>query len=70
MPFANIKGRALFVWMSFGADGGVTWDRLLVNVMGQPRLPKEAPQSLVEGIKKCLASRPPVSETTPPPPKN
>lgn len=67
VPFPNIKGRALFVWMSFGSDGGITWDRLLVNVMGQPRLPKEAPGSLVEGIKKCLASRPPVSETTPPP---
>jgi len=69
VPFANVKGRALFVWMSFGSDGGITWDRLLVNVMGQPRLPKEAPQSLTEGIKKCLAGRPPVSETTPPPKK-
>lgn len=69
VPFPNIKGRALFVWMSFGSDGGITWDRLLVNVMGQPRLPKEAPATLVDGIKKCLASRPSVNETTPPGPK-
>ncbi|MBK7583518.1 MAG: signal peptidase I [Myxococcales bacterium] len=69
VPFANIKGRALFVWMSFGADGNVTWDRLLSNVMGHPRLPKEAPQALVDGISRCLAGRPPVPETTPPPPR-
>jgi signal peptidase I len=67
VPFANIKGRALFVWMSFGSDGGITWDRLLVNVMGRPRLPKEAADELDAGIEKCLASRPPISQTTPPP---
>lgn len=66
-PFENIKGRAMFVWMSFGANGGITWDRLLTHVMGKPRLPKEADRALVEGIDKCLATRPPVSETTPPP---
>ncbi len=68
-PFENIKGRAMFVWLSFGASGGITWDRLLTNVMGRPRLPKEADPALVDGIAKCLASRPPISETTPPPPK-
>lgn len=68
VPFANIKGRALFVWMSFGADGGITWDRLLTNVMGRPRLPKEAADELDAGIEKCLAQRPPISQTTPPAP--
>ncbi len=68
-PFANIKGRAMFVWMSFAASGGITWDRLLTNVMGRPRLPKEADPALVAAIDKCLQKRPPVSETTPPPPK-
>jgi signal peptidase I len=68
VPFANIKGRALFVWMSFGSDGGITWDRLLVNVMGRPRLPKEAADELDAGIEKCLASRPSISQTTPPAP--
>lgn len=65
-PFANIKGRAMFVWMSFAASGGITWDRLLTNVMGRPRLPKEADPALVAGIEKCLAKRPPIGETTPP----
>ncbi len=68
-PFANIKGRAMFVWMSFGVNGGITWDRIFTDVMGHPRLPKIAPQELKDGIAKCLAKRPPVSETTPPAPK-
>lgn len=71
VPFENIKGRALFVWLSFNNRGedllGVTWDRLFVDVMGKPRLPKEAEASLVEGIDRCLAKRP--TDTTPPPPK-
>lgn len=67
-PFENIKGRALFVWMSFGADGGVTWDRLFTDVMGKPRLPQEAPEKLKKSIETCLAKRPPVSQTTPPAP--
>jgi signal peptidase I len=71
VPFDNIKGRALFVWLSFNNRGedllGVTWDRLFVDVMGKPRLPKEAEQSLVAGIERCLQERP--SETLPPPPR-
>ncbi len=66
VPFPLIKGRALFVWLSFGRDGNVTWDRLLHNVMGTPTLPKGARPELVEGIKKCLAERP--AQTLPPDP--
>jgi len=58
VPFANIKGRALIVW--FPAS------RMLVNVMGHPRLPDGAAPELVEGIERCLRERP--SETVPPPP--
>lgn len=68
VPDANIKGRAMFVWLSFGSDGGVTWDRLATNVLGKPRLPKGAPQKLLDGIEKCLRERPPASQTLPPPP--
>ncbi|MEB2311174.1 MAG: signal peptidase I [Sorangiineae bacterium] len=66
-PFANIKGRAMFVWLSFGPDGKITWDRLLHEVLGRPVLPKGAPADIVKGIQSCLAKRPAV--TTPPPPK-
>lgn len=65
VPNANIKGRAMFVWLSFGSDANVTWDRIFTNVMGHPRLPKGAPDHLVAGIERCLAQRP--EQTLPPP---
>src|SRR5262249_14040750 len=37
VPFENIKGRAMFVWMSFGPGGAVQKDRLFVNVLGNPK---------------------------------
>lgn len=71
VPFPNVKGRAMFVWLSFNEHGsdalGVTWDRLFTHVMGDPRLPKEAPDDLKRGIERCLAERP--ANTNPPPPK-
>jgi signal peptidase I len=68
VPDANIKGRAMFVWLSFGSDGGVTWDRLATNVLGKPRLPKGAPDEILQSIDKCLRERPPPSLSLPPPP--
>ena len=65
VPFELIKGRAMFVWMSFWPDGGINASRLLFNVMGKPTLPKGAPAELVAGIERCLAQRPGV--TLPPP---
>lgn len=69
VPFENVKGKALFVWLSFNDQNqdflGVTWDRLLTNVMGKPRLPKEAEEKLKIGIDRCLAERP--HQTLPPP---
>lgn len=70
VPFENVKGRALFVWLSFNDQGtdfmGVTWDRLFTNVMGKPRLPKEASPELTKAIERCLTERP--ANTTPPAP--
>jgi signal peptidase I len=66
VPFENIKGRAMFVWMSFGPGGGISQDRLFVNVMGRPKLPAEHDAALESGLEKCLQTRPPVSQTTPP----
>ncbi|HLV20781.1 MAG TPA: signal peptidase I [Polyangiaceae bacterium] len=66
VPFENMKGRAMFVWLSFGPNGNVTWDRLLTNVMGKPTLPGDAPAELVRRIDQCLSERPPVEQTTPP----
>ena len=66
-PFENIKGRALFVWLSLGSNGWPTFDRMFTNVLGRPRLPKGAPAELEAAITRCLNQRPAV--TFPPPAK-
>ena len=40
VPFENIKGRALIVWMSF-APQGIAWDRIGITVMGRPKIPPD-----------------------------
>jgi signal peptidase I len=66
VPFSLIKGRAMFVWLSFSRGGGITYSRLLHNVMGKPTLPKDqATPELIAGIERCLGSRP--AQTLPPP---
>ena len=72
VPYANIKGRALFVWLSI-ADT-MDWSRIFAPVMGRP--PAHGPfgampatmAKLEPGIDKCLATRPPPERTHPPPP--
>jgi len=59
----------MFVWLSFGSDGWLTFDRLFTNVLGTPRLPKGASPEILAGVDRCLRNRPPRSETTAPPPK-
>ena len=66
VPFENIKGRAMFVWMSFAPGGGIATDRLFVNVMGRPKLPGSADASLQPALDKCMRERPSVSQTMPP----
>ncbi|HVJ20934.1 MAG TPA: signal peptidase I, partial [Polyangiaceae bacterium] len=64
VPDKNIKGRAMFVWLSFGNDGWLTFDRLFHNVLGTPTLPKGASPDIMAGIDRCMRNRPPRSETT------
>jgi signal peptidase I len=66
VPFENIKGRAMFVWMSWNQSGNVAWDRLFVNVMGPPKLPSGSSADLMLGLQKCQRDRPPIEQTTPP----
>lgn len=63
VPFENIKGRAMFVWLSFGPGGSFAGDRLMVNVMGKPHLPSGY-ESLQPAVDRCLRERP--ADTTPP----
>ncbi len=70
VPFANIKGRAMFVWLSFDNHGeflDITWDRLFTNVMGAPNLPNSTPQATLNAVQKCLRKKP--ENTWAPPPK-
>ena len=65
VPFENIRGRALFVWLSV-ADHGIDWTRMGAPVMGRPRLPA-AMKSLEPAVDKCLRERPSFDKTRPPP---
>jgi signal peptidase I len=66
VPFDNIRGRALFVWLSV-ADGGIDWTRMGAPVMGRPRLPTSM-KELEPALGKCLRERPPLDKTRPPSP--
>jgi signal peptidase I len=61
VPFANIRGRALFVWLSV-SENGMDWSREGAPVMGVPRLPPAA-KGLERELVECLKSRPAI--TTP-----
>jgi signal peptidase I len=56
VPFDNIRGRALFVWLSV-SDNGVDWTREGASVMGRPRLPPSA-KDLEPQFEQCLKDRP------------
>jgi signal peptidase I len=62
VPFENIRGRALFVWLSV-SDNGMDWSREFAPVMGRPRVPPAA-HELEPQLEQCLRNRPAV--TSPP----
>ena len=64
VPFENIRGRALFVWLSV-SDNGMDWSREFAPVMGSPRLPA-ASKGLEPQLDQCLRNHPAV--TSPPQP--
>jgi signal peptidase I len=68
VPYPNIRGRALFVWLSV-SDAGFDWSRFGAPVMGRPRVPPALRSLLQANLDKCLKDRPPLSKTQPPPPK-
>ncbi len=61
VPFENIRGKALFVWLSLG--NSMDWGRLGTPVMGRPRLPADM-KHLDGAMEKCLRERP--AGTNPP----
>ncbi len=64
VPFDNIKGRAMVVFITFGPSQNIL-ERLLVDVMGRPRLPTSNAH-LQGALDKCLREVP--KQTYPPEP--
>ncbi|NUP07021.1 MAG: signal peptidase I [Polyangiaceae bacterium] len=64
VPFDNIKGRAMVVFITFGPSQNIL-ERLLVDVMGRPRLPASNAH-LQTALDKCLREVP--KQTVPPAP--
>ncbi len=70
VPYANIRGRALFIWLTVSET--TDWSRFFAPVMGRP--PGHGPfaslpanmKVLEPAIEKCLRERPPLSRTHPP----
>jgi signal peptidase I len=60
VPFENIRGRALFVWLSV-SDNGIDWSREGAPVMGRPRLPPPA-RALEPQLENCLRTRPAITQ--------
>jgi len=69
VPDANIKGRAMFVWLNFKRNGWPDVDRLFTHVLGTPRLPVGAPPDILAGIDRCLKARPPADQMVTPGPR-
>jgi signal peptidase I len=59
VPFENIRGRALWIWLSYTGGEGNKADRIGSNVMGRPRLPASM-KVLQPQIDRCLAPNPPL----------
>lgn len=68
VPDANIKGRAMFVWLNFKHNGLPDFDRLFTHVLGLPKLPAGAPPEVVARIQECLKERPAPDLMVVPPP--
>jgi signal peptidase I len=69
VPFNLIKGRALIIWMSFSPTGGIALDRMGISVMGRPKVPPSLVKELQPAVDRCFSQRPPLKDTTPPPPQ-
>ncbi len=67
VPFADIKGRAVFIWLSTKPDGSWWWSRWFSSVTGNPEPPDLTPE-LKQRMDACLTTKRP-TDTTPPGPK-
>lgn len=59
VPFENIRGRALWIWLSYTGGEGSKSDRIGATVMGKPRLPASM-AALQPMLDKCIGPNPPL----------
>lgn len=59
VPFENIRGRALWIWLSHSSAEGSKAERVGASVMGKPRLPTSM-KELQPQLDRCLAPNPPL----------
>lgn len=62
VPFENLIGRPVVVWLAFRADGSVDWPRLNAR-LDEPHLPPTL-LALEPALRACLRSKP--AQTAPP----
>ncbi len=59
VPFENIRGRALWIWLSYTGGEGSKTERMGASVMGRPRLPASM-KALQPQLDACLGPNPPL----------
>jgi len=64
VPIPSVKGHASFVWLSFRADGFISWSRVGHDIEDIPLVIAREEAQLGPGIRECLSRRP--SQTFPP----
>lgn len=62
----QVSGRPAFVYLGLGYDGSIDWSRIGM-ALDRPQLPGGL-EGLEPRLRQCLATRPPRSQTEPPPP--
>jgi len=65
VPFAKLVGQPMFIWLAFNPGGSSNWSRYGLT-LDEPALGNWAPE-LAAGLRDCLAKRPPLTDTEPPP---
>jgi signal peptidase I len=63
VPFENIRGRALWIWLSYTSSEKWKTERIGMSVMGAPRLPGSM-KELQPQLDRCLAPNPPLDCAT------
>ena len=68
VPFSYIRGKSLWIWMTFTPNGTIAWNRIGVSVMGMPRLSDAYHDTLAPRLSECMGKHPGQAAAAPPAP--